>query len=142
MLTSRVVTRLRALVVLPTRNLQQVRQIFEACWRGTRLKAIVSDYPVKVLTTTLGRHGHRPAFFYPRTKSPLPCSWNILSLYYSYSLRRLQGGSGKIDTSICTPGRLIDHLNSAINFTLQHLRFLVCLVFFRTSMWWLRSSYR
>ena len=67
MLTSRVVTRLRALVVLPTRNLQQVRQIFEACWRGTRLKAIVSDYPVKVLTTTLGRHGHRPVFFYPRT---------------------------------------------------------------------------
>ena len=40
---------------------------------------------------------------------------------------RLQGGSSKVDILICTPGRLIDHLEGTPNFTLQHLRFLVCL---------------
>ena len=38
---------------------------------------------------------------------------------------RLQGGSSKVDILICTPGRLIDHLNGTPNFSLQHLRFLV-----------------
>jgi len=30
-----------------------------------------------------------------------------------------------VDILICTPGRLMDHLNGTPNFTLQHLRFLV-----------------
>lgn len=30
-----------------------------------------------------------------------------------------------MDILVCTPGRLIDHLNGTPNFTLQHLRFLV-----------------
>ena len=37
----------------------------------------------------------------------------------------LLGGSSKVDILICTPGRLIDHLNGTQNFSLQHLRFLV-----------------
>lgn len=37
----------------------------------------------------------------------------------------MQGGSSKVDILICTPGRLIDHLNGTQNFSLQHLRFLV-----------------
>lgn len=41
------------------------------------------------------------------------------------SLHSLFGGSSKVDVLICTPGRLIDHLNGTPNFTLQHLRFLV-----------------
>lgn len=49
------------------------------------------------------------------------------------SLRRLHGGSSKVDILICTPGRLIDHLNGTPNFTLQHLRFLVRLVSSRAS---------
>lgn len=70
-LTSRIVTRLRALVVLPTRDLvQQVRETFEACCKGTKLKVTVPlDYPTKVLTVSLDRHGHRPAFLRPRTES-------------------------------------------------------------------------
>ena len=42
----------------------------------------------------------------------------------------LEGGSSRIDILICTPGRLIDHLEGTPNFTLQHLRFLECFVFF------------
>lgn len=37
----------------------------------------------------------------------------------------LLGGSSKLDVLIATPGRLMDHLASTPNFTLQHLRFLV-----------------
>lgn len=38
----------------------------------------------------------------------------------------LQGGSSKVDVLVCTPGRLMDHLTGTRNFSLQHLRFLVC----------------
>ena len=37
----------------------------------------------------------------------------------------MEGGSSHVDILICTPGRLIDHLNGTPGFTLQHLRFLV-----------------
>lgn len=41
-LSSRIVTRLRALVVLPTRDLvQQVKETFEACCKGTKLKVVI-----------------------------------------------------------------------------------------------------
>lgn len=43
--------------------------------------------------------------------------------------RVLEGGSSRIDILICTPGRLIDHLEGTSNFTLQHLRFLESFVF-------------
>jgi ATP-dependent RNA helicase DDX51/DBP6 len=43
----------------------------------------------------------------------------------SLSLPDQQSGSSKVDILICTPGRLIDHLNSTPNFSLQHLRYLV-----------------
>jgi ATP-dependent RNA helicase DDX51/DBP6 len=38
---------------------------------------------------------------------------------------KFHGGSSKVDILITTPGRLIDHISSTPNFTLQHLRFLV-----------------
>lgn len=44
---------------------------------------------------------------------------------YLISARSVQGGSSKVDILICTPGRLIDHLNGTPNFSLQHLRYLV-----------------
>lgn len=37
----------------------------------------------------------------------------------------MEGGASSVDILICTPGRLIDHLNGTPGFTLQHLRFLV-----------------
>ncbi|EKM58209.1 uncharacterized protein PHACADRAFT_171465 [Phanerochaete carnosa HHB-10118-sp] len=100
LLSSRVITRLRALIVLPTRDLvTQVRETFEALAKGRSLK----------IGTATGQHS------FAHEQSQLVADRTL----------RLQGGSSKIDILICTPGRLIDHLNGTPNFSLQHLRFLV-----------------
>ncbi|KIJ66690.1 hypothetical protein HYDPIDRAFT_174087 [Hydnomerulius pinastri MD-312] len=99
-LSNRVVTRLRALIVLPTRDLvTQVRETFEAIGKGQGLK----------IGTATGQHSfaHEQAQLVEESAS------------------ELQGGSSKVDVLICTPGRLMDHLNGTPNFSLQHLRFLV-----------------
>lgn len=36
-----------------------------------------------------------------------------------------KGGRSSVDVLVCTPGRLVDHLDNTPGFTLQHLRFLV-----------------
>ncbi|KAF9490804.1 P-loop containing nucleoside triphosphate hydrolase protein [Pleurotus eryngii] len=99
-LSTRIVTRLRALIVLPTRDLvSQVRETFEAVGKGSGLK----------IATATGQHSfaHEQAQLVTDKAS------------------KLKGGSSLVDILICTPGRLIDHLNETPNFTLQHLRFLV-----------------
>ncbi|GAA6062809.1 hypothetical protein JCM10212_006170 [Sporobolomyces blumeae] len=100
-LQHRVVTRLRALVLLPTRDLVgQVRETFEAFAKGTGLKIGVAT----------GQHSfaHEQSVL---VGDNLPES--------------LEGGSSQVDILIATPGRLIDHLKSTNGFSLQHLRFLV-----------------
>ncbi|KAL1750782.1 P-loop containing nucleoside triphosphate hydrolase protein [Schizophyllum commune] len=99
-LSSRITTRLRALVVVPTRDLvAQVKETFEAVGKGRGLK-------IGVVT---GQHSfsHEQSQIVGDNTVPLA------------------GGTSKVDILICTPGRLIDHLNGTPNFTLQHLRFLV-----------------
>ncbi|EGN99137.1 hypothetical protein SERLA73DRAFT_54272, partial [Serpula lacrymans var. lacrymans S7.3] len=93
-LSSRIITRLRALVVLPTRDLvMQVRETFEEVGKGRGLK----------VGTATGQH----------------------SFAHEQSQLIADRSSGKIDILICTPGRLVDHMNGTPNFSLQHLRFLV-----------------
>ncbi|KAJ7086115.1 DEAD-domain-containing protein [Mycena belliarum] len=98
--STRLVTRLRALIVLPTRDLvTQVRETFEAVGSGRGLK----------IGTATGQHS------FSHEQSQLIAD----------KTTHLAGGSSKVDILICTPGRLIDHLNGTPNFSLQHLRFLV-----------------
>ncbi|GAA5902975.1 uncharacterized protein JCM6883_002652 [Sporobolomyces salmoneus] len=100
-LQHRIVTRLRALVLLPTRDLVgQVRETFEGFSKGTGLKIGVAT----------GQHSfaHEQSVL---VGDDLPES--------------LEGGSSQVDILIATPGRLIDHLKSTKGFSLQHLRFLV-----------------
>ncbi|GAA5858660.1 hypothetical protein JCM8547_001410 [Rhodosporidiobolus lusitaniae] len=100
-LSKRVVTRLRALVLLPTRDLVgQVRETFEGYARGTGLKIGVAT----------GQHS------FAHEQAVLVGS-NVSS--------DLQGGSSLVDILIATPGRLMDHLKATRGFSLQHLRFLV-----------------
>ncbi|KAF9484381.1 P-loop containing nucleoside triphosphate hydrolase protein [Pholiota conissans] len=99
-LSSRIVTRLRALIVLPTRDLvAQVRETIETLSKGTKLK----------IGTATGQH----SFAHEQSQLIQDQTSDLL------------GGSSKIDILICTPGRLIDHITGTPNFSLQHLRFLV-----------------
>ncbi|CAG8482841.1 12832_t:CDS:10 [Funneliformis caledonium] len=99
-LSKRIITRLRALVVLPTRDLvAQVKETFIAFCKGTTLK-------IGVVT---GQQS------FTHEQEQIVCS----------SAELLMGGKSKIDILIATPGRLIEHLSMTPNFTLQHLRFLI-----------------
>ncbi|KAJ7183175.1 DEAD-domain-containing protein [Mycena filopes] len=102
-ISTRIVTQLRALVVLPTRDLvTQVRETFEAVGKGRGLK-------VFILVPATGQHS------FSHEQSQLIAD----------KTTHLAGGSSRVDILICTPGRLMDHLNGTPNFSLQHLRFLV-----------------
>ncbi|BEI90546.1 uncharacterized protein CcaverHIS019_0306160 [Cutaneotrichosporon cavernicola] len=97
-LSKRVTPRLRALVVLPTRDLVvQVRETLETLAKGTGL----------LIGSVTGQHS------FAHEQSQL------------VSLGDTLGGNSKLDILVATPGRLMDHLASTPNFTLQHLRFLV-----------------
>ncbi|CAI2165654.1 6375_t:CDS:10 [Funneliformis geosporum] len=99
-LSKRIITRLRALVVLPTRDLvAQVKETFIAFCKGTSLK-------IGVVTG-------QQSFIHEQEQ-----------IVFSSS-ELLMGGKSKIDILIATPGRLIEHLSMTPNFTLQHLRFLI-----------------
>ncbi|KAG8900733.1 ATP-dependent RNA helicase dbp6, partial [Tulasnella sp. 417] len=99
-LSAKVITRLRALIVLPTRELAaQVHDTLESVGKGRRLK----------MALITGQH----SFSHEQTQLVAETEQN------------LKGGSSKVDVLVCTPGRLIDHLHGTPNFTLQHLRFLV-----------------
>ncbi|KAK3845026.1 MAG: P-loop containing nucleoside triphosphate hydrolase protein, partial [Linnemannia gamsii] len=104
-LSQRVVTRLRALIVLPTRDLCiQVKETFDTFVKGTDLRIATS--------TGQNSFAHEQAILVGESHS-LPNSPRVL------------GGHSRVDVLITTPGRLIDHIKSTPNFTLQHLRFLV-----------------
>ncbi|WVF67768.1 hypothetical protein IAT40_002528 [Kwoniella sp. CBS 6097] len=99
-LSKRVVTRLRALIVLPTRDLVvQVRDTLESLAKGTGLN----------IGAVTGQH----SFAHEQSQLVADLTTPLL------------GGSSKLDILIATPGRLMDHLTSTPNFTLQHLRFLI-----------------
>ncbi|CAE6417686.1 unnamed protein product [Rhizoctonia solani] len=103
-LSARIVARLRALVVLPTRELAvQVRETFDAVAKGRGLKIAIAT----------GQHSFAHEQSQLVYTSP-PSAIHSAPQYHS-----------KIDILICTPGRLIDHLQGTPGFTLEHLRFLV-----------------
>ncbi|KAJ1307855.1 hypothetical protein OPQ81_001935 [Rhizoctonia solani] len=103
-MSSRIVTRLRALVVLPTRELAvQVRETFGAVAKGRGLKIAIAT----------GQHSFAHEQSQLIYTSP-PSAIHPVPQYHS-----------KVDILICTPGRLTDHLHGTPGFTLEHLRFLV-----------------
>ncbi|KAI8087744.1 P-loop containing nucleoside triphosphate hydrolase protein [Gilbertella persicaria] len=99
-LSKRVVTRLRAVIVLPTRDLvTQVKETFDAFVKGTNL----------VVAAASGQQ----SFAHEQ------------HVLVGSNEQSLDGGKSRVDILITTPGRLMDHLTLTPNFTLQHLRFLV-----------------
>ncbi|KAJ3098122.1 ATP-dependent RNA helicase dbp6 [Phlyctochytrium planicorne] len=114
-LGSRVVTRLRALIVLPTRDLaMQVKATFDAVGKGSGLKialvtgatSFAAEQAMLVDNGFAGKNSRSKVAMAVETEG--------------------RGkGSGKVDILVATPGRLTDHLRGTPGFTLRHLRFLV-----------------
>lgn len=99
-LSGRLVCRLRALVVVPGRELaQQVASVFEPFAQALGLSMAVVVGQTSLIAEQKKLVG----------STVLP----------------LAGGSSNVDILIATPGRLVDHLQSTPNFSLQHLQWLV-----------------
>ncbi|SJX60982.1 related to DBP6-ATP-dependent RNA helicase [Sporisorium reilianum f. sp. reilianum] len=103
-LRTRQIVRLRALIVLPTRDLvSQVRSTLELLAKGSGLR----------IGTATGQHS-------------LAHEQNqLVGTSSSDEDEEDAQLESKVDILVATPGRLIDHLDSTPGFTLAHLRFLV-----------------
>ncbi|XP_072271698.1 ATP-dependent RNA helicase DDX51 [Pyxicephalus adspersus] len=96
-LLKRVVCEVRALVVLPTKELaQQVCKVFNIYVDGTGLKVVLVA-------------GHK----------------SFAKEQETLVVKKLSGFCSLADILVCTPGRLVDHIQQTEGFTLRHLRFLV-----------------
>ncbi|XP_045821392.1 DEAD-box ATP-dependent RNA helicase 1-like isoform X2 [Trifolium pratense] len=111
MLSDRITRCLRALVVVPTRDLAlQVKQVFDA---------IASPLGLRV-GLAVGQSSLADEIF---ELVEMPA--HDISTYYDphhVSLPRFQS---KVDILVATPGRLMDHINTTKGFTLEHLYYLV-----------------
>lgn len=145
-LATRKVRRLRALVVLPSRDLAtQVYKVFQRYCKGSDLKVGISigqsDFCKEQQQLLLGSDESSKEASYRRNL----CD-RLAHLRHSLQSEKIdlaldayqeklecggttpvlpQGGISGIDVLVCTPGRLVDHCDNTPGFTLQHLRFLV-----------------
>ncbi|WFD34692.1 RNA helicase [Malassezia cuniculi] len=100
-LRARVVVRLRALILVPTRDLAlQVFEMFEAVGRGSGLRVALAT----------GSH----SFKHEQAQLVGNLGTNESPEYTSL-----------VDVLIATPGRLVDHISGTPGLSLEHLRFLV-----------------
>jgi ATP-dependent RNA helicase DDX51/DBP6 len=131
-LRHRVCRRVRALILLPTRDLvHQVRETLEAVSKASGLtyatltgqrsfaheQAQLVDAPTGLLKQ-----------YIPGLLASLPGSQEEREMLVNASQQSDSdhlGIESKVDIVIATPGRLIDHMDQTPGFTLQHLRFLV-----------------
>ena len=135
MLLDRILTRLRALVVLPSRDLAiQVKSVFD--WFCDDASV---DYVNRKSLTRLSvglAVGLKPLKDEQNDMVEME-KWN----YYNNKMdkhtstngpnnlttpqRNIDNGFSRIDILVCTPGRLMDHVRHTPGFSLQHLRVLV-----------------
>jgi ATP-dependent RNA helicase DDX51/DBP6 len=150
------IRRLRALVVLPSRDLaSQVFQVFQRYSEGSHLKIGLAigqgDFKAEQTALTIGNDDtkySKEARRFQYVLNPLDIgkaldafrtfdySFDEYSLGGCWATGNIKdhsmgicefpnGGISNIDVLICTPGRLVAHLESTPGFTLQHLRFLI-----------------
>ena len=107
---------LRALIILPTRELaSQVHKVFCKIASKTDLKiGLASGHNLydreKELLVDKNNKSKRSSFF-------------SNECLHDFSVHIL--GSSKVDILVCTPGRLLEHMEQTEGFTLKHLRYLV-----------------
>jgi ATP-dependent RNA helicase DDX51/DBP6 len=134
------VSRLRGLVVVPTRELvRQARDTCELCAAGTglRIGAAVGSTALREEQQQLmvQNQVYDPVAYRSRSDDPLgPSDWAKFNLGdYLAEVDELQKSlpdhvpqwSPNIDILVCTPGRLVDHIRWTKGFTLEHVEWLV-----------------
>lgn len=139
-LTPRPASRLRGLIVVPTRELvKQAREACELCVSGSRLHigSAVGNVAIKDEQKLLMRvdQVYNPATVAQRQNLGLQGNdWMDFSLEDCVSEAMDSNGSlpgyiqraePSVDILICTPGRLVDHIRYTKGFTLKHLEWLV-----------------
>ncbi|RDA88489.1 hypothetical protein CP532_6656 [Ophiocordyceps camponoti-leonardi (nom. inval.)] len=131
-----VLTRLRALVVLPTRELvKQAQEVFEVCARaydGEDRKKV----RVGVAIGNQSMQAEQEMLMASESRYD-PDAYNELrekvTVEEEEDGRRQLGGwdgevvewSSKVDVLICTPGRLVEHMEQTVGFSLDYVRWLV-----------------
>lgn len=139
-LRDRPVIRLRGLVVVPTRELvAQVRECLEMCGVGSGLKigtAVGSKALKKEQELLIEKERKYDPDTYRAQKEKMYAedteltNWDItdplsdgddFECFENYVVDY----SSKVDILICTPGRLVDHIQSTKGFTLNHVQWLV-----------------
>ncbi|KAL8715593.1 MAG: hypothetical protein Q9220_000929 [cf. Caloplaca sp. 1 TL-2023] len=134
------VTRLRGLVVVPTRELvNQAREVLETFSAGSKLK-IGTAFGNKTLREEQELLVARTKRYDPRAydeeqnkdvdEDEELLHWDIdqfdtLSLHEDSLVGYVDDYRSNVDILICTPGRLIEHLQNTHGFTLDHVQWLV-----------------
>lgn len=133
-------TRLRGLVVVPTRELvKQVRESLETCSAGSGLKigTAVGSKSLKEEQELLIEIGQRfdPDAYLAEKVNALDVDEQLLDWDFDsraqfeeeFDIPRnyVLAYNSKVDILICTPGRIVDHIRSTKGFTLDHVQWLV-----------------
>jgi ATP-dependent RNA helicase DDX51/DBP6 len=131
-------TQLRAVVVVPTRELvQQVRQLCEICAAGTKLKIATASGSKSMKEEqellTYEEEIYDPEQWQQEQRAPM--DWLKFSMTTfldeverqrsSRSIHFVRRFCSKVDILITTPGRLVDHLRSTSGFNLDHVKWMV-----------------
>lgn len=122
-LLRRRVTRLRAVILLPSRELvTQVYNVFKQITKNTDIKVGMATghtyFPDE-------QNFLSPEHSRSSRQSSLSESNYFINSNAGVDMNDSKLGSSSVDVLICTPGRLVDHIQFTKGFTLDHLRYLV-----------------
>ncbi|KAI9863304.1 MAG: ATP-dependent RNA helicase dbp6 [Trichoglossum hirsutum] len=138
-LRNRAFTRLRGLIVVPTRELvMQAKEVCEFCSVGSNLSIgmAVGTRAIKAERELLIKKGQKydPQAYKEMQKRSTDAGGDSDYNCYSESdsdedfvtlPEHVACYSSKVDILICTPGRLVDHIRTTTGFTLEDLQWLV-----------------
>ena len=123
MLLDRVLTRLRALVVLPSRDLAiQVKSVFDWFCDDASVNYVDRKSITKLSVGLVV--GLKPLKDEQNEIVNME-KWKLYNNNNNGGGTKSMNGFSRVDILVCTPGRLMDHVRHTPGFTLQHLRVLV-----------------
>lgn len=139
-LRDRPTTKLRGLIVVPTRELvAQARNYLEVCASGSKLQigTAVGSKSIQEEQDHLVARGQRydPEAYQAKLEKEYDeledlMDWEFDSLEHGSNratclINYVDEYTSKVDILVCTPGRLVDHMRSTKGFTLEHVQWLV-----------------